>query len=106
MFGIALALVNARDGILLVDKIESGLHYSVQADMWRLVFETARRLNIQVFATTHSWDCIQGFQQAAQEDEQSAGFLVRLGRRQGNVVATVYSEEELAIVTREQIEVR
>ena len=106
MFGIALALVNARDGILLVDEIESGLHYSVQVDMWRLVFETARRLNIQMFATTHSWDCIQGFQQAAQEDEQSAGFLVRLGRKQGNIVATVYNEEELAIVTREQIEVR
>ena len=66
----------------------------------------ARRLSIQVFATTHSWDCIQGFQQVAQEDEQSDGFLVRLGRKQGNIVATVYNEEELAIVTREQIEVR
>ncbi len=106
MLGIALALINARDGILLVDEIESGLHYSVQADMWRLVFETARRLNIQVFATTHSWDCIQGFQEAAQEDEQSNGFLIRLGRKQDNIVATVYNEEELAIATREQIEVR
>ncbi len=106
MLGIALALINARDGILLVDEIESGLHYSVQADMWRLVFETARRLNIQVFATTHSWDCIQGFQEAAQEDQQSDGFLIRLGRKQENIVATVYNEEELAIATREQIEVR
>jgi len=106
MLGIALALINARDGILLIDEIESGLHYSVQADMWRLVFATARRLNIQVFATTHSWDCIQGFQEAAQEDEQSDGFLIRLGRKQENIVATVYNEEELAIATREQIEVR
>jgi AAA15 family ATPase/GTPase len=106
MFGIALSLVDARDGILLIDEIESGLHYSVQTDMWRLIFETARRLNIQVVATTHSWDCIQGFQQAAQEDKLAEGVLIRLGRRKGDIVSTVYSEEELEIVTREQIEVR
>ena len=106
MFGIALSLVDARDGILLIDEIESGLHYSVQTDMWRLIFETARRLNIQVVATTHSWDCIQGFQQAAQEDKLAEGVLIRLGRRKGDIISTVYSEDELEIVTREQIEVR
>jgi len=54
LFGLVLALVNSKDGILLIDEVESGLHYSVQPDVWRLIFETARRLNVQFFATTHS----------------------------------------------------
>lgn len=106
MLGISLALSNSTDGLLLIDEIESGLHYSVQATMWRLVIEMAHRLNVQVFATTHSWDCIQGFQQATQEAKQEEGVLIRLGRKKEDIVATLYNESELAIVTRDQIEVR
>jgi hypothetical protein len=104
--GIALALVNARNGMLLIDEFENGLHYSVQVDLWRLIFQVARRLNVQVFATTHSWDCIEGFQKAAQEDKQEEGVLIRLQSRNDEISATLYNEEELAIATREQIEVR
>lgn len=31
-------------------------------DLWRLVTETARRLDVQVFATTHSKDCVEGLE--------------------------------------------
>lgn len=106
LFGIALALVNAKDGMLLIDEIDSGLHYSVQPDLWRMVFAVAERLNIQVFATTHSWDCISAFQQAAAQDPASSGMLVRLSEQDGNIVSTLFDEQRLAIATHEQIEVR
>jgi ABC-type branched-subunit amino acid transport system ATPase component len=106
MLGIALALVNARDGMLLIDEIENGLHYSIQPDMWRIIFQLARQLNVQVFATSHSWDCIEAFQQAAQEDTRTEGLLIRLEYKKGEVVPTLFDERELGIVTREQIEVR
>ncbi len=101
--------MNAQDGILLIDEIESGLHYSVQPDLWRLVFEVARRLNVQVFATTHSWDCIEAFQEAIQQDSEGDGLLISLRAKAdepGHVVAVLFDESELAIVTREQIKVR
>ncbi len=106
MFGISLALVSARNGMLLIDEIENGLHYSVQSNVWRLVFEVARRLNVQVFATTHSWDCITAFQQAAQEYEQDEGILIRLIEKKGKIVADSFNENELEIAAREEIEVR
>ncbi len=66
----------------------------------------ARRLNVQVFATTHSWDCIEAFQKAAQVDIQNEGMHIRLESKKGKIVATLFDEKELGIATREQIEVR
>ncbi len=106
VFGLALTLVNAKDGILLIDEIENGLHYSVQPDIWHLVFQLAHRLNVQVFATTHSLDCIKAFQEAARENTQEEGLLIRLQGKKGEIGAVLYEEEELAIATHEQIEVR
>jgi hypothetical protein len=106
ILGIVLAVVNSQNGILLVDEIESGLHYLAQPDIWRLIFQLAHRLNVQVFATTHSWDCINAFQMAASEDANDQGFLVRLDRRAGEIGVTSFNERTLSIATREQIEVR
>lgn len=106
--GISLALVNAKDGILLIDEFENGLYYSVQPDVWRLIFRVARSLNIQVFATTHSWDCVEAFQQAAQENTQNEGegLLIRLESKMDKIVPTLFNARQLGIATREHIEVR
>lgn len=106
ILGIALALVNAQDGVLLIDEIESGLHYTVQADMWRLIFQVAHHLNVQVFATTHSWDCIEAFQKAAVEDVAEEGLLIRLENKGSEMGVTLFNERKLTIATRDQIEVR
>jgi len=106
MLGIALALANAKDGILLIDEIENGVHYSALTELWELIFRLASRLNVQVFATTHSWDCIENFQRVAQEDKEEDGWLVRLAVKNDEVVATLFDERKLGIATREQIEVR
>ncbi len=105
LLGILVSLVSADHGILLIDEIDTGLHYSVQTEMWRLVFEMARKLDIQVFATTHSWDCISAFQRAAQTSE-AEGILVRLQHTREETVATEFDEDELEVATRRQIEVR
>lgn len=107
LFGLALTLVNAQNGMVLIDEIENGLHYSVQQDMWRLVFQIAARLNVQVFATTHSWDCIEAFQQVANAVADVEGMLHRLERKPDGAIRVVdISEGDLAIATRNDIEIR
>ncbi|MEM9457685.1 MAG: AAA family ATPase [Myxococcota bacterium] len=106
LFELALGLVSVGSpGTFLVDEVDSGLHFTALADVWRLVFEAAARLDVQVFATTHSWDCIEAFQQAAAV-HPAEGVLVRLQRVTGAISAEVFTEEELSIITRESIEVR
>ncbi|WP_373769757.1 AAA family ATPase [Delftia acidovorans] len=105
LFGIVLSLCNARNGILLVDEIENGLHYSAQKEIWRTIFKLAQKLNVQIFATSHSWDCVQAFQVAATESPDE-GMLLRLSRRGERIIPTTFNESELEIATSEQIEVR
>jgi len=60
LLALALALSWCRGGILLLDEIDTGLHYSVMGNVWRMVVKTAIDLDVNVFATTHSYDCIRG----------------------------------------------
>jgi predicted ATPase len=105
LFGIVLCLVNAKGGLLLIDEFENGLHHTVQLDVWRTVFALARKLEIQVFATSHSWDSIEAFQKAAAEAPEE-GVLVRLSRKGDEIIPTLLRKDELAIATRDRIEVR
>jgi predicted ATPase len=108
---LALKLFAAKDGFLLIDEFENGLHYSVQEKLWALLFEMAERHNIQIFATTHSWDCIESFTKVAVDRKQTDGVLFRLGRSvrtsdQGRVIATVFDETALQNITQADVEVR
>ena len=106
LFGVALALANCRDGFLLIDEAENGIHHSVQRDFWNMVLQSAHRDSVQVLATTHSWDCVKGFARAAVENEDVEGVLVRLDRDDARIRAVEYSESELKVAAEQGIEVR
>ena len=106
LFAAALALANSRDGFLVVDEAENGIHYSVQRDFWRMMLRAAHQYNVQVLATTHSSDCVTGFARAAAEFREALGVYVRLERDGELVRAVEYTEEELETVADQGIEVR
>ncbi|MEL7011141.1 MAG: AAA family ATPase [Cyanobacteria bacterium J06648_1] len=107
ILAMAMSLVTSENGVLLVDEIETGLHYEAQTDMWRLILETAKELNVQVFATTHSWDCIAAYQEAlSQVEDKSIGKLFRLDSKYGKLRAVEYDADDLDIAVRKGIEVR
>lgn len=104
---IILALVNSDNGFLLLDEFENGLHYSVQEKLWNIIFNLAQKLNIQVFATTHSEDCIYGFEQVLnKEDKQANGKLIRLDVINGVIRQVEFNANELKIANNQAIETR
>ena len=106
MFAAGLGLANSRGGFLLIDEVENGIHYSVQRDFWRMILRAAHNNNVQVLATTHSWDCATGFARAASECADIEGVLFRLERNGDGVRAIEYTEEELETAAVQGIEVR
>ena len=92
--------------MLLIDEVEIGVHYSALPDVWRYLFRAARERGIQVFATTHSWDCIEAFQQAAAEEPEGSALLMRLEQKDQEHRAVLFDQDELPTVTKHHIEVR
>lgn len=105
IFSIMLGMTNSRAGRLLIDEIENGLHYRIHEKLWRHLFEVAGQLDVQVFATTHSWSCLEAFQAAARTHPQE-GILIRLDRRESESIAFLFDEDDLAVVAEQSIEVR
>ncbi len=103
---IILAIVNCENGYLLIDEFENGLHYSVQEKLWEIIFNLAERLNTQVFATTHSFDCVEAFSSVLNNQNTDVGTMVRLENYEGNIEATVYDADEIQATTRVHIDPR
>lgn len=106
LLAIALHLERARDGVLLVDEIDTGLHYSVLTDLWRLVIEGARRLNVQVFATTHSRDCIEALGAVIEDHPELASDTSAHRIDIGYPRTMRYAPDKLATAARRHIEIR
>ncbi|MBW4423327.1 MAG: AAA family ATPase [Nostoc desertorum CM1-VF14] len=106
ILGLALATVCAKDGYLFVDEIDTGLHFTAMSDMWKLIWETAKRLNVQVFATTHNSDCWTSLASIAeQEDATEDG--IRIHRiEKGKETSVVFTEPQIVIAAEREIEVR
>jgi hypothetical protein len=106
LLALSLHLNTVQEGFLFVDEIDTGLHYSVMAHMWRMVIETARRLRVQVFTTTHSLDCVRALAWV-QEELSVAPEDVAVHRIEKGVSSTTsYSAEEIAVAAKHHIEVR
>lgn len=106
IFGIALAIVNSKNGSLFIDEIENGLHYSAMGDLWRMVFDLSAKLNVQLFVSTHNWDCISAFAKVAKDRVDVEGQLIRLEKTGDGVRTVIYDEDMLLTAAEQGIEVR
>lgn len=68
-------IYSVKNGILMIDEVENGLHVSSIEYMWEMVLESSKQNNTQIFMTTHSSDVIKGLSLALKDKSDSvAGF--------------------------------
>jgi len=106
LLSILLAIANAPGGVVLVDEIENGLHHAVMTGVWEAIANLARKSQTQVFATTHSWECVQGAHQAFEASGTYDFRLHRLDRVGDDIQAVAYDRETLATSAEMNLEVR
>jgi putative AbiEii toxin of type IV toxin-antitoxin system len=110
ILALAMSLTRAPNGLFLMDEIDTGLHFSTLPKVWRFVVDTAKEFNVQVFASTHSLDCVRALAALATDDSSvmSEISIQRIESRS----SISYSEDELKALAdssraaQEEIEVR
>lgn len=60
VFTLAMAMVSAKNGILLVDEIESAIHKNYINKMFDKIIKICKEYKIQLICTTHSLEAIDG----------------------------------------------
>lgn len=106
MLAMAIAITQCKGGVLLVDEIDTGLHYSVMSQMWKLILNAAKELDVQVFATTHSYDCVYSVAQICGGSAMEGRNVTVQRIEAGKDRAVPYDEDEITVAASHEIEVR
>jgi len=91
LLDMLLSIAQVRDGAFMADKIENGFCYRVLEPVWRAIGEATRSATVQLFATTHSWECVEAALRAFDDDAAGQFRLIRL-ERDGDDVRAITAE--------------
>lgn len=106
LVSILLTLATNRDGLVLIDEIENGLHHSVLSKVWQVINDAAHRFNVQVIATTHSYECIEAAHTAFSDSGHYDFRLHRIDRIRDEFKPVTYDQEALEGSVQASFEVR
>lgn len=106
LLSIILAIANAKDGIVLIDEFENGLHYSVMEKIWEGIGRASEEFNCQVIATTHSYECLEAVYKGLSGDLQNDFTYLRLDRTDDETKPKVFDFDMIKVAIDTNSEVR
>ena len=56
---IVLAICDMPHGLVLIDEVENGFHHTILPKVWKIIERAAEKFDVQVVATTHSFECVE-----------------------------------------------
>jgi len=103
-------LYKCRNGVLLVDEFDNGIHYSSLPTIWKAIIYTARRFNVQFFATTHNIDSLKTLKETAEAMSEATREGIRCIKLEHSeddkLIAYNYSFPELSYAIEMEHEIR
>lgn len=110
LIAIIGSIYENRNGVLLIDEIDNGIHFSYMSKIWKVVMQTAEKLNTQIFATTHSIDSLKGMRDALVDStkkiREEAASIKLIRTEDDTLEALMYDYKEFDYVIGQEIEIR
>lgn len=69
VLSLANAIVEAAGGVLLIDEIDTSIHYRYYADIFSFLIKASLKYDVQLFITTHSEEAIDEILKTQKYDE-------------------------------------
>ena len=107
IFYIVLKAISLKGKRILIDEIEIGIHYSKMKYFWINIMKVCKELDVQLFATTHSAECIENYVEASKEiDEQNIRLIKLQEKKDKSIKAICYPYNEFEDVAASNTENR
>lgn len=82
---LLLGIANQPGGVVYIDEIENGFYYDRMPSIWRLILQFSRDFDVQIFASTHSKECLEAASECAKANSEDF-CLLRTSRINGKSV--------------------
>lgn len=107
LLSIILAIANSKNGCLLIDEIENGIHYSIMPKIWMGIAKAAKEFDCQIIATTHSYECLASAYSGLNSSNFNEDFTyIHLEEDDDKIVPKAFTGELLATALNANMEVR
>ena len=107
LYRLMLSFFASRDGILLADEMENGIHHFALKEVWVRARQWIREWNVQLVATTHSHECIDAAVEAyADAPEDLSIHKLFMSEATGTVAAATFTGETLEGARDLDLEIR
>jgi hypothetical protein len=106
---ILLTMFDAKNGIVLIDEIDNGLHFSAQKTLWNAIIEGTKQYKVQLFCTTHNYETLKSLSECVVENNNDYQDKIRsytLRKIDSNVTSYKYDYEKLGFSIQQGIEFR
>jgi hypothetical protein len=106
---ILLTMYHAKDGIVLIDEIDNGLHFSAQKTLWKAIIEGTKQFNVQLFCTTHNYETVRNLTESVMGDNSDYQQKIRsytIRKNSTEISSYMYDYEKLGFSIQQGIEFR
>lgn len=106
LVSIFAELLGQKPQVLFIDEIENGIHYTALPQLWQGIAEAAEQLNVQVFATTHSGECLRAAHEVFSQRPDYGLSVIQLYALEDGTDGRVLDQKHIAAALAGDIELR
>jgi hypothetical protein len=103
LLSVLLAIASFPQGMILIDEFESGFYYKRLPSIWESVYAFARFNEVQIFATTHSQECLHAVVPVLQKNAHDFCLLRanRMAEDSASVIVRFEGEQLLSALSKD-----
>ena len=88
------AILGHSNTLVYIDEIENGIHYTNLDKLWEIILTISKEQNVQVFATTHSKECIESYARVAKKLKETDITFLSLYRNKNDELKCITFDYE------------
>jgi AAA domain, putative AbiEii toxin, Type IV TA system/AAA ATPase domain len=105
LLGILLGIATSENGVVLVDELDSSVHYSKIAGVWEALRDFSASYSTQLFVATHSAEWLNGLLPVIRGHEQQFA-LLRMNVVDNKHIVERFTGEQLRAAIAQNAEIR
>lgn len=108
--GLLSGIISPGSELSLVDEIENGIHTRAMPNVWKALASAVGDFGVQLFATTHSLECVLAAHEAYLERERDGKpyelRVIQLALGKKGIVGRVLDKDDVRVSAENEIDVR